>query len=56
MGSVADQQVTGRWAAYNGDSMEVLPSLPDGSVHLAVYSPPFAYGDEGTGGAESGTP
>lgn len=51
MGSVADQQVTDRWAVYNGDSMEVLPSLPDGSVHLAVYSPPFAYGDEGTGGA-----
>lgn len=51
MGRVRDQQVTDRWALYNGDAMEVLPDLPDGSVHLSVYSPPFAYGDEGTGGA-----
>jgi hypothetical protein len=42
MGSVIDQQITDRWAVYNGDSMEVMPSLPDGSVHLSVYSPPFA--------------
>jgi DNA modification methylase len=48
---VADQQVTDQWAAYNGDAMSVLPALADGSVHLAVYSPPFAYGDEGNGGA-----
>jgi DNA modification methylase len=51
VGGVRDQQVTDRWAVYNGDAMEVLPSLAEGSVHLAVYSPPFAYGDEGTGGA-----
>jgi DNA modification methylase len=51
MGRVRDQQITDRWALYNGDAMEVLPGLHDDSVHLAVYSPPFAYGDEGTGGA-----
>jgi DNA modification methylase len=51
VGRVADQQVTEQWALYNGDAMEVLPSLPDGSACLAVYSPPFAYGDEGPGGA-----
>jgi DNA modification methylase len=51
MGRVRDQQVTGRWALYNGDAMEILPDLAPDSVHLAVYSPPFAYGDEGTGGA-----
>ncbi|HET9975590.1 MAG TPA: DNA methyltransferase [Streptosporangiaceae bacterium] len=51
MGRVKDQQVTDRWALYCGDAMEVLPELASGSVHLAVYSPPFAYGDEGTGGA-----
>lgn len=51
MGRVAAQEITGRWALYNGDAMEVLPGLADGSVHLAVYSPPFAYGDEGAGGA-----
>jgi hypothetical protein len=39
---VLSQMVTERWAVYNADCMEVLPSLPDGSVHLSVYSPPFA--------------
>lgn len=39
---VLDQEITDRWAAYNGDCMEVLPGLPDGSVHLSIYSPPFA--------------
>ncbi len=42
MGSVISQQVTGQWAIYNGDSMEVMADLPDGSIHLSVYSPPFA--------------
>jgi len=40
--AVFDQRVTDRWAVYNGDSCEVLPILPAGSVHLSVYSPPFA--------------
>lgn len=40
--AVADQVVTDKYAIYNGDCMEVLPTLPDGSVHLSVYSPPFA--------------
>lgn len=39
--AVADQILTDRYALYNGDSCEVLPTLPDGSVHLSVYSPPF---------------
>jgi hypothetical protein len=39
---VIDQQITDRWAAYNGDCLEVMPGLPSGSVHLSVYSPPFA--------------
>jgi DNA modification methylase len=42
MGNVLDQQITERWAIYNGDCMEVMPDLPDGSIHLSVYSPPFA--------------
>jgi hypothetical protein len=33
--------LTDRYALYHGDSCEVLPTLPDGSVHLSVYSPPF---------------
>lgn len=35
-------QATGRdWAMYHGDSAEVLTGLPDASVDLAVFSPPF---------------
>lgn len=39
--AVMDQNVTDRWAIYNGDAMEVMPTLPEGKVHLSVYSPPF---------------
>jgi DNA modification methylase len=42
MGHVLDQHITDRYAIYNGDCMEVMPGLPEGSVHLSVYSPPFA--------------
>jgi DNA modification methylase len=41
MAGVIEQEVTDRYAIYNGDAMEVMPGLPDGSVHLSVYSPPF---------------
>lgn len=37
-----EQEITDRYAIYCGDSCEVLPSLPDESVHLSIYSPPFA--------------
>lgn len=40
--AVIDQEITDRWAIYNGDSVEVLPTLPDESIHLSIYSPPFA--------------
>ena len=30
------------WTLYNGDSCEVLTGLPDHSVDLAVFSPPFS--------------
>lgn len=33
---------TTRGAAYRGDSLEVLRSLPEGSVNLVVTSPPYA--------------
>lgn len=42
MAHVLDQLVTEKFAIYNGDCLEVMPGLPDGSVHLSVYSPPFA--------------
>lgn len=40
--AVINQVVTDRYALYYGDCLEVLPELPAGSVHLSVYSPPFA--------------
>lgn len=42
MTKVLNQQVTETWALYNGDSMEVVKGIPDGSVALSVFSPPFA--------------
>ena len=30
------------YSIYNSDCMEILPSLPDESIDLSVYSPPFA--------------
>ena len=39
---VLTQQITDRWAIYNGDCIEVMAELPTGSIHGSVYSPPFA--------------
>lgn len=39
---VINQQITDRWAIYNGDCMDVMRSLPDGSIDGCIYSPPFA--------------
>ena len=40
--AVIDQVITDKYAIYNGDCMEVLPTLKEGKVHFSVYSPPFA--------------
>lgn len=40
--AVAAQVITDRYAIYNSDCVEVLQTLPKESVHLSVYSPPFA--------------
>lgn len=42
MSTTKNQIVTDQYAIYNSDCMEVLPTLPDASVDLSVYSPPFA--------------
>lgn len=42
MGKVIAQEINDRYAIYNGDTMEVMPDFPDESIHLSVYSPPFA--------------
>jgi DNA modification methylase len=39
--AVTSQVITDQYAIYNGDCIEVMQSLPDESVHLSVYSPPF---------------
>lgn len=40
--AVLDQHITNRWAIYNGDCIEVMSELPDESIHMSIYSPPFA--------------
>lgn len=39
--AVIDQTLTEDYALYNGDCCEVLPTLPNESVGLWTYSPPF---------------
>jgi DNA modification methylase len=39
--AVRDQLIADRFAVYNGDCVEVMKTLPDASVHLSIYSPPF---------------
>lgn len=41
MGNVLDQLITDKFALYNGDCVEVMGDLPDDSIGLSVYSPPF---------------
>jgi DNA modification methylase len=40
--AIAQQEVTGNYAVYNGDCIELMQSLPAEKVHLSIYSPPFA--------------
>jgi DNA modification methylase len=42
VGRVIDSHKHQKYSIYNGDSCEVLPELPDGSIHMSIYSPPFA--------------
>lgn len=37
-----DQLHTDKYSLFNSDCMYVLPTLPEASVDLSVYSPPFA--------------
>ena len=39
---IKEQVVTEDYALYNSDCMYVLPTLPDASIDLSIYSPPFA--------------
>ncbi len=39
--NVKDQESGDGWTLYNGDSVEVIKGIPDNSVGLSVFSPPF---------------
>jgi hypothetical protein len=40
--AVHDQLITDTYALYNGDCIQVMRDFPDQSIHLSIYSPPFA--------------
>lgn len=42
MENVLNQCVTDEYGLYNGDSCEVMKSLPDNSIHYTIFSPPFS--------------
>lgn len=39
---INEEKITDDYAIYNSDCMYVLPTMPEKSVDLSVYSPPFA--------------
>ena len=39
--AIIEQKIGATFALYNGDCIEVMRDLPDSSVHLSIYSPPF---------------
>lgn len=39
---VKQQKHTDRYSIYNADCMDVIKEMPNGSIDLSVYSPPFA--------------
>lgn len=38
---VKKQEINNNYALYLGDCLEVMPTMPDGCVHMSIYSPPF---------------
>jgi len=39
---VLNQEVGKNFAAYHGDSCEVIKGIPENSIHCIIYSPPFS--------------
>lgn len=39
---IKNEVITDRYAIYNADCMDVVSTLPEKSIDLSVYSPPFA--------------
>lgn len=48
--NLKNQEITSRYALYNGDSCEILQQLPENKIGMVMFSPPFAdlycYSDE----------
>lgn len=42
MVKVNDEKITERYAIYNGDTTEIIKGIPDESIGLSVFSPPFS--------------
>lgn len=40
--AIEQQYINGNFAIYQGDCCEVMPNIPSESIHLSIYSPPFA--------------
>ena len=40
--NIKDQSIGENHSIYCGDCMDVIPALPDASIDLSIYSPPFA--------------
>ena len=38
---MADKEITDKYAIYQGDCVQVMASLPDASIDMSIYSPPF---------------
>lgn len=39
---VRNQEITEKYALYHGDCVEVIKDIPDESIGLSIFSPPFA--------------
>jgi DNA modification methylase len=39
--AIITEEITDRYAIYNGDCIEVMGAMPDESIHFSIYSPPF---------------
>jgi DNA modification methylase len=39
--AIKDKKITDNYAIYNGDCIEAMADMPDKSMHMSIYSPPF---------------
>lgn len=40
--NVLNQVIKENYSIYNGDSCEIMTTIPDNSIHYSIFSPPFA--------------